>query len=176
MPREPEIQPGSTFHLPAAQEKNLTTLLGVLEKKDKVSPKINPFLILRIVLAVFLAFALIFYFRYTLRNITALGKEAQIQKVKVKVLPASVVKPKYLVLEVRTKTDCWLKVRADNQTLFKTTLPKGRRERWQAKERIELRIGKPEALEVFLNGKRIDLKKARVKKSLLITHEGIEGK
>lgn len=35
MPRkETEIQPGSTFFLPAAQEKNLTTLLGVLGKKE----------------------------------------------------------------------------------------------------------------------------------------------
>ena len=34
MPREPEIQPGSAFHLPAAQQKNLTTLLGVLGKKE----------------------------------------------------------------------------------------------------------------------------------------------
>lgn len=35
MPRkETEIKPGSTFFLPAAQEKNLTTLLGVLGKKE----------------------------------------------------------------------------------------------------------------------------------------------
>jgi len=34
MPKEPEIQPGQAFHLPAAQQKNLTTLLGVLNKKE----------------------------------------------------------------------------------------------------------------------------------------------
>lgn len=34
MPREPEIQPGSAFHLPAAQEKNVTSLIKVLGKKE----------------------------------------------------------------------------------------------------------------------------------------------
>ena len=34
MPREPEIQPGQAFHLPAAQQKNMESLLKVLSKKE----------------------------------------------------------------------------------------------------------------------------------------------
>ena len=69
-----------------------------------------------------------------------------------------------------------MRVKIDNQVIFEKTLPKGRHERWRAKERIELKIGKPEVLEVFLNGKFIDLKKEKVKRTLVITHGGIEGK
>lgn len=34
MPREPEIQPGSTFHLPAAQEKNIGNLMKIFSKRE----------------------------------------------------------------------------------------------------------------------------------------------
>lgn len=148
----------------------------VLEKKRKFPFQINRFLTLRMGLTFVLALGLIFYFRYVLKNISSVGKKAQIQKVEVKVVPLTKAQAEDLILEVRTKDSCWLRVVADNQSIFEKTLPKGRRERWQAKDRIELRIGKPEALKVFVNGKPVDLKKARVKKGLVITHEGIVGK
>lgn len=148
----------------------------VLEKKEKISTQISPFLILRIALTVILGVAFIFYFWYVLKNISTSGKRVQIPEVKVKVALEPFVEAKELVLEVRAKEDCWIRINADNQAVFEKTLPKGKIERWQAKQRLELRIGKPEALEVFLNGKPIDLKKAKVKRSLVITHEGIEGK
>ena len=34
MPKDVPIKPGQTFHLPAAQQKNLSTLLGVLKKRE----------------------------------------------------------------------------------------------------------------------------------------------
>lgn len=34
MPREPEIMPGQTFHLPAAQQKNFENLLKIFSKKE----------------------------------------------------------------------------------------------------------------------------------------------
>ena len=34
MPREPEIQPGQAFHLPAAQNKNIDNLLKIFGKKE----------------------------------------------------------------------------------------------------------------------------------------------
>lgn len=147
-----------------------------LKKRKKTSPPINLFLILRIGLALFLVFALVFYFRYVSKTIFHHGQEAKIQKVKVKVIPAPLLKTEDLVLQVRTKQDCWIRVKTDERVIFQKTLRKGKVEKWQAKEKIELRIGKPEALEVFLNGRPIDLKKAQVKKGLVITHEGIVGK
>ena len=90
--------------------------------------------------------------------------------------PRKIAKTKMLVLEVRTKEDCWLRVSVDKQIVFEKTLAKGKTEKWQGKENISLRIGKPEALEVLLNGRPIDLKEKNVKRSLFITHQEIEGK
>lgn len=145
-----------------------------LEKKFRLPFQINHFLILRVGLACILALALIFYFRYVLKNTSTADEKTQMQRVKVKVVPA--VPAKDLILEVKTNDSCWMQVKKDGQSIFEGTLPKGKEERWQAKGKIELRIGKPEALEVFINGERIDLKKAQVKRSLVITQEGIEGK
>ena len=147
-----------------------------LEKKQKVFPQVNPFLILRIILVIAFSLAFIFYFRFVLRRLSGPTQQARMQKVKVEVMPAPKVLLEELVLEVKTLDDCWLRVKVDNQSIFQDILRKGRRERWQAKERIELRIGKPEAIEVFLGGKPVDLKKAKVKKGLVVTHQGIEGK
>lgn len=159
-----------------SQKKGTEAVQIISKKKQKVFPQVNPFLILRIALVIIFSFAFIFYFRFVLRRLSGPAQPARMQKVKVEVIPAPRVLAEELVLEVKTLDNCWLRVMVDNQSIFQDTLPKGRRERWQAKERIELRIGKPEALEVFLGGKRIDLKKAKVKKGLIITHEGIEGK
>ena len=145
------------------------------EKKSNFSFQLKPFLIFRVAFVLVLSFVFILYFRFVLRRINEFPPEAKMQKVKIEVLPAPAAKLEDLVVEVRTKDDCWLHVKADNQTLFKRTLSKGKRERWQAKRRIELRIGRPEVLEVFLNGEPIDLKKAKVKKGLVVTHEGIVG-
>lgn len=151
----------------------------ILEKKGKFFPRIDFFPILRIGLAVFLAFALLFYFRYVMKNIsTTVDKKVRIEKAEpeVKVAPVAKVKAKNLVLEVKTLDTCWMRVKTDNRAIFEKTLRKGRSERWRAREKIELRIGRPEAIEVFLNGKRIDLKKAQVKRSLVITQKGIKGR
>ena len=120
-------------------------------------------------------FGLIFYFRFVAKSIFHSDEEVPVQKVKVEVMPASKIQRGDLILEVKTSDSCWMRVKTDNKSIFEKTLSKGSRERWQAKEKIELRIGKPEALEVFLNGEPIDLKKEGVKRNLIITHEAIVG-
>ncbi len=147
------------------------------EKREKVSSQFSPAFILRISLACALGIFLVFYFRYAFKKIsTTEQKPPPVAKLRVAVSPKAPVSTEGLILEVRTKEDCWIKVKADGQSIFGRTLPKGSRERWQAKERLELRIGKPEALEIFLNGEPIDLKKLKVKKGLVVTREGIRGR
>ncbi len=148
----------------------------VKELEHKESWPINLFFILRVVSVLVLLVIFIFYFRFVLRHIFEPPPEAKATKISVKVVPAPLVKREDLILQVRTKEDCWLKVKVDERVIFQKTLQKGQVEKWRAKDRIELRIGKPEALYIHLNGKPINLKKANVKRSLVITHEGIEGK
>jgi len=148
----------------------------VLKRRHKRFAKVNLFPIIRTVSVVALAFVFVFYFRFVLRHIFELAPQAKDRKVKVRVMPAPAVKTEDLVLEVKALNACWLRVTADKQELFQGILPKGKRERWQAKEKIELRIGKPEALDVRFNGEQINLKDVKVKKRLIVTHEGVVGK
>jgi transcriptional regulator with XRE-family HTH domain len=148
----------------------------IQELEPKKPQAVNLIFVFRTVSVVALLIVFVFYFRFVLRRIAQSPLQTQQAKVDVKVIAAPAVKREDLVLQVRTKDDCWLKVKADGRVIFQKTLEKGRVERWQAKESIELRIGRPEVLYVDLNGKPINLQKAQVKRSLLITHEGIEGR
>ncbi|MBN3038884.1 MAG: helix-turn-helix domain-containing protein [Candidatus Omnitrophica bacterium] len=160
----------------------------VVEKKPKTPLRINKLLVLRIASVVGLSVILVFYFRVVLRQVSkdkrpyrtretvlerGLPREITEEKI---VVSAPLIKAENLILQVRAKENCWLKVDADEEVIFQKTLEKGKVEKWQAKEKLELRIGKPEALELQLNGELIDLEKEQVKKGLVITHEGIAGK
>jgi len=146
-----------------------------LKKKPKVSSQLNLFLAAKVVSIIILSCIFIFYFRFVLRHISSSPQKSKMQAVKVKVMPAPVI-TKELVLEVKTKQECWMKVKADGKIVFQNILKKGKVEKWSAKQQLELRIGKPEAIEASLNGEPIDLKRAQVKRTLIITHEGIQGK
>ncbi len=157
-----------------SQKKELEPEEMVIDKKYKIFPGFKPFAILRILLGIILIFIFVVYLRFVTRRIAEHQREIKKPKVEVTIEPKSEVKIEDLILEVETKDACWIRVKADGETIFQKTLPKGKRERWQAKKSLELLIGKPEALEVFFNGEHIDLKKAKLKKTLIITHEGIE--
>jgi len=172
--------------------------------KPRQPLRINKLLTLRIVAAGGLFLILIFYFRVVLTHVSSERAEVEIPKITIKTspLPKKVEKgalsekkaeqrkverieeqpvalPKAekenLVLQVKAKENCWMRVNADEEVIFQKTLEKGRIEKWQANEKLELRIGKPEALELQLNGQPIDLEKEQVKRGLVITREGIVG-
>lgn len=174
------------------EEVSLEVALKTQKTKLKL-PKINLVVAVRVVTAVVVLVGVISLFRLIGKSI-ANNKNTNKTKIEVKVVSAKPIKSKVkpakkveqiinkpkqgedLVIEIATKEDCWIRVKADGKTIFGQTLAKGKKERWQAKEKLELRIGKPEALIVFVNGEAVDLKKIKVKRSLIITREGIKGK
>lgn len=159
-----------------SQEPKASQTEVVLKKRHKTTKELKPMLIIRTVFSIALAILLVFYFRFAANKIKQSASEDKQQKVKIRVLPATKVKPDDFNLQVEALSDCWMRVRVDGQELFQGILAKGKKEKWQGKNRIELRIGKPEALRVRLNGELIDLKEIKVKKKLIITHEGVVGK
>ncbi|NQT06000.1 MAG: DUF4115 domain-containing protein [Candidatus Omnitrophica bacterium] len=60
-----------------------------------------------------------------------------------------------VTLKVETTDDAWLRVKSDGNVIFVQTLPKGSVETWGADEELELWVGRAEALELTLNGKRL---------------------
>ncbi|MFC1631841.1 helix-turn-helix domain-containing protein [Candidatus Omnitrophota bacterium] len=144
--------------------------------KTASGPAVNRVLIIRAVFSILLLIGLIVYFRYVSRVISDAGP-ARIPEVRVEVLPVAFESAqKTLNLQVRTKEECWIKVETDGQVVFQQTLAKAKLESWRAREKIELRIGKPEALELSVNGELLDLAKLKVKKGLVITRQGIQAK
>lgn len=142
-------------------------------KSAAISEGIKTIPLFNAVLAIVVTVALIFSFNLVFKN-----KGQQQKTIVQQQTPASqpAKKMQDLMLEVKAKDACWLQVEADKQVVFQNTLLKGADERWRAEERLELRIGKPEALEVVFNGQTVDLKKIQVKKALVVTREGITGK
>jgi len=57
-----------------------------------------------------------------------------------------------LMLEIMATTDVWMRVVADDQVLFESILKQGETERWIADRMIELKLGRPEGVQLSLNG------------------------
>ena len=89
------------------------------------------------------------------------------------VVVAPVKKPEveYLRLGILARDNCWVSVKADGRTVFRTIIKKGNFESWQAKERIELSLGNAGVVEIDLNGKPIPPlgKRGQVVKNIVIT-------
>jgi len=83
-----------------------------------------------------------------------------------------ITKPK---LGIRAKEDCWLEVRCDGKTIFRSILKKGNFEYWEAKERIEFSLGNAGGVDVEVNGKLFSPlgRRGQVIKNITITKEGL---
>ena len=92
------------------------------------------------------------------------------------VTPAPVEAPqKDIRLTVRAQKDSWLRVKADDKTVFQSTLGKGAVETWQADKEIVLKGKNIIHLEFELNGKMIGTlgRKNRKAKSVTFTKDGL---
>ncbi|MCA9393238.1 MAG: DUF4115 domain-containing protein [Candidatus Omnitrophica bacterium] len=95
--------------------------------------------------------------------------------------PAVVVSPpvetpqKDVRLTVRAQKDSWLRVKADDKTVFQSTLAKGAVETWQADSDIVIKGKNIIHLEFELNGKLIGTlgRKNRKAKSVTFTKDGL---
>ena len=83
------------------------------------------------------------------------------------------VKP--VVLTVRAKKSCWLRVKADGVIVFQSKLRIGAVETWMANESIEISGRNIHQLEFELNGKMIGSlgRKDRAAKRLVVTKDGL---
>lgn len=79
-----------------------------------------------------------------------------------------------LNLVVKAKDKVWLEIKSDGELISRNVLSKGSVEAWKAKEKIELWVGKADALELILNGIPLGSPGKGVKKGILITHKGMK--
>lgn len=77
-------------------------------------------------------------------------------------------------LTIRTKDDVWLQVKSDGKVVFQDILSAQSTEKWEASERIELWVGKAEAVELLLNDVPLASPGKGVIKGILITKDGMK--
>ena len=78
-------------------------------------------------------------------------------------------------LGIRAKEDCWLEVKTDGQTVFKSVLKKGHYEYWEAKDDIEFSLGNAGGVDVEVNGQLLSSlgRRRQVIKYITITNQGL---
>jgi len=109
-------------------------------------------------------------------------KLSGVEKKKKTALPAATAKKpsiniprsQPLNLVVKAKGKVWLEIKSDGELISRNVLSKGSVETWKAKEKIELWVGKADALELILNGIPLGSPGKGVKKGILITHKGMK--
>lgn len=79
-----------------------------------------------------------------------------------------------LELTVRTSADAWVQVKSDGDVIFQNVLPKGSREIWTAKKELELWTANAGAIELTLNGKRLEGLGRGVKRGVRVAHAGLK--
>ena len=76
-------------------------------------------------------------------------------------------------LAIKVNQPVLIQLKKDGVLLFKRVLPKGTVESFRANDSINIFVAKSEAIEIILNGKRLDLPSRGVIKDLEITRKGI---
>lgn len=87
--------------------------------------------------------------------------------------PLSIPRNKPLHLIIKTKGDAWLKVMADDETIFESILKKGSVESYNAQKQFRLHTGKGEYVELILNGNPLGSPGGGVIKNIMLTHKGL---
>ncbi|MFH1752675.1 MAG: RodZ domain-containing protein [Candidatus Omnitrophota bacterium] len=112
-------------------------------------------------------------------NITPMPARQKTEKPKAPPAPVSAARPAMakmgpLVLKAETIDKVWLRVRSDGKTIFENTLDKGASEIWEAKDELELWVGRGDALKLTLNDAYIGSPGSGSIRSVLITREGMK--
>ena len=83
-------------------------------------------------------------------------KEAVGEAVASSIKPSENAEDSILVLEGVALEAVWLSVRADGQLKTHRLINSGARERWEAKDRFEVTLGKPKGIALIFRGEKVD--------------------
>ena len=79
-----------------------------------------------------------------------------------------------MMLEVRATTDVWMRVVSDGKLLFESILKQGEKEHWVSDRFLELKFGRPEGVELGINGYSLGKPGKGKVKEVRITREGMK--
>ena len=87
-------------------------------------------------------------------------------------IPLAIPKDSDISLLIKTMDNVWVRVSIDGKVIFQNELRKNSSESWNAKERIDLKIGKPEAVQLYINKESILLPK--LSQNIVITKNSLK--
>jgi transcriptional regulator with XRE-family HTH domain len=181
LPYEKIAEEYSTQH--AGEEAEQVLFLGKEKDRLKDLKKYLPLATKVIAAALIVLIVFVFtrgLFRFTRRIIirrpatVETREKAQSPGAKSKEPAINIPKNKPLKLVVKAREDVWIEIKSDGELLFRNVLSKRSVETWKAKEKIELWVGKAQALELILNGRKLGSPGRGVQKGVLITHQGMK--
>ena len=79
-----------------------------------------------------------------------------------------------LQISIQASTDAWIRLRTDNAVVFEAILKRGMTKEWTAKERIEIKVGRPQAVSFTLNNYKLGSPGGGKSTHVLITREGMK--
>lgn len=85
-----------------------------------------------------------------------------------------IAKDKKLTLTLTATDKVWVKIKSDGKIIIQNILPKNSKENWLADEKFEIWVGKPEVVQLQLNGKPLIMPKNKKIKGMTIIRTGIK--
>ena len=122
---------------------------------------------------IFIVIFFILFLGFKLRSFRSARKETSASVIsKLRVFP--IAKDKFIELILQSTDNVWMKVKKDGKVVFEDTLPKGGKKEWFAADKIELWVGRAEALNFTINGKSIgNIGKGKIK-NIQISRRGLK--
>ncbi len=88
----------------------------------------------------------------------------------------NIPKKQPLKLIMKTTEAVWVKLSADGRVITQNIIPADSQESWQADEYFILTLGKPEAVELTLNGNNLPIPENKRVRDVRIDHKGLKMK
>lgn len=72
------------------------------------------------------------------------------------IVPSRDAQIRQIEVEAVFKSNCWTRVIADGEQIFSGMLGRGSSQKWQAKENIKIRVGNVDAVDMTVNGEKLE--------------------
>ena len=144
---------------------------------DRPARKIPPKLIYALVFLALVALALLGIIKGIDKIRTSIpSKQSAPAPEEKEITPAAISIPKKQPLKLIMKTTeaVWVKLSADGRVITQNIIPAESRESWQANEYFILTLGKPEAVELTLNGNNLPIPENKRIRDVRIDHKGLK--
>jgi len=149
-----------------------TEPLKVIIPKTKKSSFKLPINFIKKTLIFIIIIVVIFSLVSLIKNIKS-KKLITVEKVKEEEIITAIPVNSELILIIESTEKVWIELKSDGEIMMKNFLSANNRESWKANEYFELSVGKPEAINVWLNGQKLNIPQHKKIRKARIDQKGL---